>query len=82
MHAFNTGTHNTEAGRTEAQGHPWLHNKFKVSVGYTRPTRLKKKLSYKIHKFQETNIQLSDCILYLKLVPIDFKFYQHPKNIW
>lgn len=26
-----------EAETSEAQGHPWLHSKFKVSLGYIRP---------------------------------------------
>ena len=79
MHAFNLGTQGTEAGRTEGQGNSWLHNKFKVSLGYMRPTCLKKLIS-KIHKFQETNIHLSDCILYLNTQRSDFKFYHHAKR--
>lgn len=78
IHAFNPGTHGTEAGITEGQGNSWLHNKFKISLGYMRP----KKLISKIYKFQETNIHLSGCILYLDIQPRDFKCCHHAKRWW
>lgn len=32
-----------EAEASEVQGHPWLHSKFKVSLGYMRPPSQRKR---------------------------------------
>lgn len=43
-----------EVGDSEVHGYPWLHSKFKTSLGYTRPWLLKKAL-LKTKKAKEKN---------------------------
>jgi hypothetical protein len=38
VHMCEPSTWQVEAGRSEIQGHPWLHSKFKVSPGNIEPS--------------------------------------------